>query len=43
MAILNSRFASYSIVILNSTIEMAVCNRITRGLRAGAEEENRRV
>jgi hypothetical protein len=47
MAILSFRFARYSIAILKSTIEMAVCkslmapvlaiDSITRGLRAGAE------
>jgi len=48
------RVARYSIAILKSTIEMAGCKSlmasvlaidsiITRGLRAGAEDENRRV
>ncbi len=47
-------FARDSIAILKSTIEMAVCkslmapvlaidSSITRGLRAGAEDEDRRV
>ena len=54
MAILSFRFASYSIAILKSTIEMsawkiimvpvlAIDSRIARGLRAGAEDEDRRV
>jgi hypothetical protein len=51
MAILSFRFARYSIAILKSTIEMAVgkslmapvlaiASSITRGLRAGAEDED---
>ena len=54
MATLSFRFASYSIAILKSTIEVAACksltapvpaigSSITRGLRAGAEDEDRRV
>jgi hypothetical protein len=48
------RIARYSIAILKSTIEMAVCkslmapvlaidSSITRGLRGGAEDEDHRV
>jgi hypothetical protein len=48
------RLARYLIAILKSTIEMAMCkslmapvlafdSSITRGLRAGAEDEDRRV
>lgn len=50
----HGRVARYSIAILKSTVEMAVCkslmapvlaidSSITRGLRAGAEDEDRRV
>jgi len=48
------RLAHYSIVVLNSTIERAVCkslmapvlaieSSITRGLRAGDQDEDRRI